>query len=269
MKTVYCVCLLVMVASSVEAYGSDCGTDNNVFATLNAPLIIHSTADAKALTPTKETELTNKLHDYVESRMLALLSIPSKDPAAELTGYIRCLQGSVPEYSNWKDQTNTPWGWNLSPGRAVAVAYWIYRGGAGVPDLRPYFEVFEQTRDAEWVNVGEGGSTFVASTFFIKPIESPKTGEEWFLLFGNLIGDTGTRLRLEVVSFNGERLRTRWQRSGMRTTYVSKVDARQIFLKGTRIGAKGKAEDFEEILKVAGGGLEESGTKTMRPGGPS
>jgi hypothetical protein len=117
----------------------------------------------------------------------------------------------------------------------------------------------------EWVKVGETGSDFASSTFFVRPIDSPVGNEHWFLLYGNTIGDTGVRLRMQIVSYNGATLRTVWQKAELVRTYVQQVRGNLVELTSTVNDAEGHEVGIKEQWEVVSGGLKRVGKESARP----
>ena len=109
------------------------------------------------------------------------------------------------------------------------------------------------------------------STFYINRIKAGRAGESWFLLSGKVIGDTGSRLHLQVVGFDGKALQSVWEESGLRRTYLAGVFGDHIVLKGSGLDAKGREIEFTERLDVVAEGLKrvtrhvEHPPKAMRP----
>jgi hypothetical protein len=137
----------------------------------------------------------------------------------------------MPEYQNFHEETNTPVAYRARPNTArIVIAYYLYRGGNAIPDTRPYLEAYSKVDSHTWRWIGEVGSTFEKSTFFVHQISAGVEGQEWFLLTGFEIGDTGTRLRVEVVAFDGEALKTIWQTSGLVHTTLAEVHQDYIIL---------------------------------------
>ena len=54
------------------------------------------------------------------------------------------------------------------------------------------------------------GSDLDGYGLFVRSLPSPLAGEEWFLAWGPLSGYNGTRDRLRVYAFDGEKFRTVW-----------------------------------------------------------
>ena len=112
----------------------------------------------------------------------------------------------------------------LGDARGVAVAYELLAGTATAaePDNYPYFEFYNK-ENGEWKLKVQAPtqSEFNDCTFFVHPIDSPTKTEVWFLVSGFKIGDTGTRLKVRLYSYDGLSLRTVWQRNGLTRGEVS------------------------------------------------
>ncbi len=256
--------VLVFIFFKAFAYGDECLDEKAQFAKLNLPLIIEDAADARRLTPETEEAGTEQVHAYVEKEILRQLADDNPHGFEDVVAKIRCIQSAIPGYGRMSELTTAPAAFSIGSGRhAVALSYEIDRGGDAVPDLRPYFEVFKRI-GVGWEKAGEEGSDFVASTFYVQPLEAPTEGEHWFLLYGNRIGDTGVRLRLEVVSYDGNKLRSVWKRFDIPWTYVDAIQGSHIVLKGRERNWL----EFAERWDVVPGGLTLKTRRTWRPKPP-
>ena len=251
--------------SSSASHASECEKQASEFAILNRPLIVENAEDARRLTATVEDAATEKIHSYVDEQILGQLSSHDSADSASLVLQIRCIQSLVPEYQRMAEVTNAPLAFSLASDRpVVALAYEIYRGGAGVPDLLPYFEIFERQKN-EWKRTGGAGSEFASSTFFVQPLNSPVKGERWFLLYGNRIGETGSRLRLQVVAYDGGALRTVWEKADIQRAYVRKVDGDRLLVAGSANDPEGHEMEFTEEYLVVSEGLKLTERKIQHP----
>jgi hypothetical protein len=231
---------------------------------LNRRLIVTTTAEAIALTPERAEALTGTLHEFIDAEILSLLKDTSTLPAARIAAHLQCLQDQH-EYRKCAYLTNTPVAFEL-PGKpaTVAVAFWIYRGGEAIPSLRPYLEVFAR-RKGTWAKVGETGANFISSTFKVDPLKSPRRGQHWFLLSGKVIGDTGSRLRLEIAAYDGRTVQTVWEKSGLRHTHIDRVSSDQMILKGDGTDAQGRYIEFTERYDVVPTGLKRVSRQVVHP----
>ena len=93
--------------------------------------------------------------------------------------------------------------------KTVAIAYDLFEGGLGIPDNHPYIEFYTR-RDAEWRLTAQAPTEkdFEGCTFFITPIKAQVRDEMWFLVSGFRFGDTGTRLKVRLYSYDGASVRT-------------------------------------------------------------
>jgi hypothetical protein len=139
--------------------------------------------------------------------------------------------------------------------QTVAICYWIYRGGAGIPDVLPVVDAYE-LKGSQWTYVGTSGSSFRGSTFVVH-ILNPKGQTPWILVSGFHIGDTATRLRLEVLAIDGNGIRSIWSQGGMARTTVQNVTASSVTL-SQYTGFKDGKDQYKEILLLVGpNGLRE------------
>jgi hypothetical protein len=223
---------ILWIALASFAIGSspqDCGPKSATFQELNRSLIFQTEADWKRFNKEQYESLTKAAHDFIRKQILAELDSGKTAPGA-IEALVRCLQ-SMPEYQNFRDETNTPAAYRTGSGpSAFVIAYYLYRGGTAIPDTRPYLEAYTKAGSHTWRWTGEVGATFEKSTFFVHQISAGIPEQDWFLLTGFEIGDTGTRLRVEVVSFDGETLKTIWETSGLTHTTLAEVHPNYIIL---------------------------------------
>jgi hypothetical protein len=119
---------------------------------------------------------------------------------------------------------------------------------------------------------------FDTHTLYINELRSPQPGEAWYLLSGQALGDTGGRLRLEVVACGANQMRIVWKRdeiiwgkievadqSTVTLTYLKQEDPATAKANGDKLGPEMIIEDdspdenpkrFSETLHVTPNGLE-------------
>lgn len=256
---------LLILFSGTELLSLECSEDREQYNALNLPLIVKDKVEARAHTVEREDALTAELHSFVQFRILALLSEKDQTtlPSLRVKDYLACLQ-DLPQYRNWQALTRLPMAWDLAgKDPTIAVAFWIFRGYPAVPNMRPYLEVFKQTRRG-WKAIGEVGSSFSGFKFDVHTIKPGKKGQHWFVLSGARIGDSGGRLRLAIAAFDGKAIREIWSSPELRRTLVNHVSGRQVVLVGERTNQKGRAEEFSETLQVVPNGLRSLGSKITR-----
>lgn len=237
------------------ASAQECEPEKAEFAKLSHTVIIRSKEDARNYPRVRESG-TERLHKYLEEQILQQLRSDSFPHPTNIQLRIRCVQSGVPEYSRFADVTNLPIVFRLPDSKAaVAVGFVLYRGGAGAPDLRPYFEVFQKDGQ-DWGAVGEVGASFAQRTFYVRPINAAKTGDNWFLLWGHRIGDSGARLRLAIAAYDGTSIREIWSLDGLTGTRVAGVFGDHIVLEGEVTNQRGRAEEFRERFDIVADGLK-------------
>jgi hypothetical protein len=170
--------------------------------------------------PAEVRAVRSRLRDLVAQE----LKEDSKDTNASehsLTNALKALQGgNAPS----EIASNTPSAkmFVLGEVRTVAIAYDLLEGGLGTPDNHSYLQFYTH-ESGEW-NLRAQAPTetdFEGHTFFIKPVKAPVKDEMWFLVSGFRFGDTGTRLKIRLYSYNGAGVRTVWQRGNLTAGEVS------------------------------------------------
>jgi hypothetical protein len=90
------------------------------------------------------------------------------------------------------------------------AAYTILRGGEGIPDSQAYLDFFPKN-GGDTEPTGIPASDFRGFRFFVKKVSAMVPFQEWVLVWGNRIGDTGYRLNARLYSFDGSQVATLWQ----------------------------------------------------------
>lgn len=237
-------------------YGIDCEAQRTEYAKLNRPLIIRDMADARAYSSSLEATATEAVHKYIDEQILEQLNSDILFQPTNIISRIQCIQSRVPEYLRLGELTNSPAAYPLGGEKAaLAVTFEIYRGGAGTPNLIPFFEVFQKKQNV-WVRLGSAGTDFDTSTFFVHAIDAGRAKETWFLLSGRKIGDTGSRLHLDILSYDGSSLRSIWNISDLPRTEIGEVARDHIILTGDGTDSKGKYAVFTERWDISPEGLK-------------
>jgi hypothetical protein len=170
--------------------------------------------------PDQIRAIRSELRGLVAQELKEGLNTPHPNEHA-LSGAIKALQG---ESAPSEVVGNTPFVkiFTLDGVKTAAVAYDLFEGGTGIPDNHPYIE-FYMRGDSEWRRVAQAPTEtdFEGCTFFVTPLEAQVKDEMWFLVSGFKIGDTGTRLKIRIFSYDGSSVRTVWQRSGLTHGEVS------------------------------------------------
>jgi len=249
--------LLLTVAAVLvaRAQAQKCDPQRTRYAELNRSLIIQNKADAERYPKIKEAA-TQQLRTLLEQQISQQLNSDTFPQLPNILGRVRCLQSFLPQYRSNPEITNAPTAFLVrTPEPAVAVAYEIYRGGAGAPDTENFLEVF-RVEGSNWQLVARTGEDFSGSTFFVNQLKPGKPGEAWFLLSGKHFGDSGSRLKLNVVSFNGVKLSTVWEQSGLHGVLITELAPDHIVLSGQKNDEHGRAQEFVERYEVVPDGLK-------------
>lgn len=262
MKRLLAIAFILCCFASVAQGISRCNAQSDAYAKLNRPLIIRGREDAERY-PALKGRATDELHAYVVAQLLTQLSVIGAQPA-KLTSFLRCMQGNGPEYRNLYLFTNLPFAFTLDGDKpTVAVGFVLYRGGIAIPDLRPYLEVFQQ-QDGNWKDLGNVGADFEARTFFVWLLKPGKPGQHWFLIAGNRLGDTGTRLRLAIAAFDGATFREIWAMPDLAYGVLAGIRGDDVLVGGHHTNAQGRGEEFCDRYTVIPSGLKWIG-RTVSP----
>jgi hypothetical protein len=133
----------------------------------------------------------------------------------ELSAAIKTLQGKL---APSEIVSNTPFSRFVTVNgiRSAVAAYVVAEGGVGIPDTHPLLEFYSRD-NGTWKLKAQAPteSDFESRTFFVSPIDLGLSNETFFLVSGFQIGDTGTRLRVKLYAYNGESVRTVWERDNL------------------------------------------------------
>lgn len=249
------MCSVVFWAGAHLA-AQDCQAARNEYQAKNRGLIPSGTASQSALRPAQEQRMTDDLHEYLKGRILALLNAKPNTHAADIRKYIECLQDS-PEYRDAQYMTNLPAAWETQGNpQSMLVGFWIYRGYAAVPNIRPYLEVYKKAGQ-QWTADGEVGSDFSGFTLSVEPISAGKPGEMWFLVSGSRIGQQPrSEQRMVVAAYDGASIKEIWERSGVGAMSLEGKFSDHIVLTGEVNNEQGRAEEIRERFDIVPDGLK-------------
>src|SRR5260370_38503549 len=159
------VLLTVAAALVARAQAQNCDPQRTRYAELNRSLIIQNKADAERYPKIKEAA-TQQLQTLLEQQISQHLSSDTFPQLPNILGRERSLQSFLPQHSSNPEITNAPTAFLLrTPEPAVAVAYAIYRGGAGATDTENFLEVF-RVEGSHWQPVARPWADFSGTTFF-------------------------------------------------------------------------------------------------------
>lgn len=199
-------------------------------------------------------DIVTRLENLVRRRIGSVLR-SSNSSAEAITEAIRGLQGEDLALHPNPGETNTPFAEysKVNGERTLLVAYTILRGGEGIPDSLPVLDFYVQT-SSEWELKDTAPTDLTASTLFIRRMDSPLAGELWYLVWGNRLGDTGTRLRIRLYAFNGAKVRTVWKSSDLTHGVMQEVAAKSITFNYEKVYNSGQRT--YENLYITPNGLE-------------
>lgn len=182
---------------------------------------------------------TDNLEAYVTKVVLGRL-VDIGDSSA-IRAYLMCMQqrdGVRP----WDDLTDGPQVFvQVTQNPPLALSeFLVMRGGNAIPQTHPILQCFARN-GTRWKQVGTfaDAEKFDGRTLYVHPLASPIPGEEWYLVSGRTIGDTGGRLRVEVVSCSAEQFRTVWTRDEIFHGKIDDVQSGYVTLSYLKQGRPG------------------------------
>lgn len=197
-------------------------------------------------------EVTARLHDLLAAEIEDVLAGPNPS-AQSVVDAVRSLLGGT-ALSEWdKQTTNTPFAAfiDLNGARVLAASYSVLRGGGAIPNTRSYLE-FYVLENGAWHPKVSADLDFDGCTFFVSPMDAGLSGQAWFLAWGKLFGDTGSRIKLRLYTFDGESAKAVWQRDGLVGGSVS-VTGNSVSLEYDK--EYHSAERVHETMHIAPDGL--------------
>ena len=185
----------------------------SVFAGPTAP--VDALQRAVSLPAARVDEITEQLHNLLVAEIEDALAGP-KPAGRDVAQSLGRLLGET-SISEWDAQSsNTPFAEfvELNGAQTLAVAYGVLRSCGALPNSHPYFEFYAPENGA-WQLKTQANLDFDRCTFFVSPIDEGLPGQAWFLAWGKVFGDTGSRLKLRLFAFDGTSVKTIWQRDGL------------------------------------------------------
>ncbi len=163
-KLGYILACLFTIPFIARCKAQSCSRDRPEYQHLAEQLITKTKVDAKRLAQNGGiSPLTSKLHTLVQTQIRYQVSSGQSD--SDIRQYLVCLQKSA-DYDLWDEETNVPFVSQVGGAvRLRVVAYWLIRGGLGIPSTKPYLEVFRETSRG-WILQASIEPDFVGSTFF-------------------------------------------------------------------------------------------------------
>jgi hypothetical protein len=169
-------------------------------------------------------EVVAKLRGMVTERIESLLSTPNPI-GTTIADSIRHLQSTSLETWGASEFTNTPFAevFVLNRRQNLAVAYTILRGGVAIPDSEPYLDFYTEN-GGKWELKGTAATDLQSSSLFVRRLAGPFPEQSWYLVWGNRLGESGSRLNMRLYGFDGNSVRTIWQRDDLEGGTVEVTD---------------------------------------------
>ncbi len=195
-------------AAEVPATG-ECTLARERYSTLNQPVLLEKKGVVTQITPEAMQKRTETITEFITRVILARLS-DTKSPEA-IRSYLECMQEGVNGAPSEDGVLSSPRVFirELDKISVAVVSMTILRGANAIADTQDLVQTFV-LRDGAWKQTGQSGQDYDANDFRFAQLHSPVPGELWFLLSGFHIGDTGARLRLEVLAVSNKDARTVW-----------------------------------------------------------
>jgi hypothetical protein len=249
----------VVFPCAVTARSQDqCAPDRDQFEKMNRPMFVgpkSTAADAANYEKTKDTT-TEALHRFLIRSILSELRRVGPDRAEEsLPGWISCVQSGIPQYARLNETPGVPAAYLAGTARIMLV-YEIDRGYEAIPQLTYFFEVYS-LEGALWKLIAsKTPHQFDAASLNVSKVAPAPPGDYCLLLTGKHYGDTGARLYLELLAFDGHTLRELWSEVKPRTWVVS-VKTDTITLGSEEVDRNGhNAREVTKTFRVEKHGLK-------------
>ena len=158
--------------------------------------------------PDKVVEIRSQLHKLISDEINDTLNAPNPSEDKVVNAIVG-IQGEL---------TDKPFAsfFKLNGMRSLAVSYVILQGGDAIASTQPYLEFYDFVNGA-WQIKAEAStvSNFQGRTFCVSPLASGISGEAWFVAWGFTIGNPGTPVNVRLYGFDGNTVRTVWQRDDL------------------------------------------------------
>ncbi len=240
-----------------------CSAERARFEQMNRGMFVDHTATAADVASYEKNKgsATEALHQFLVRSISSELERMSKEKpnTSALANWIRCIQSGIPYYSKDNEFSNLPVAYSLAWDRSlVAVGYSIHRGYAATLQDTHFLEVYAPTNAGWEVLAGAAPHDFDAATLSINRMRPSARNEQWFLLTGRRYGDTGGRLFIALLDFDGQAFKELWSEVKTRTSVV-RVLPDAIVLTSEEVDKSGHAQELTKTFLI-----EESGLKRPR-----
>jgi hypothetical protein len=166
--------------------------------------------------PQRVAAISDELHGILTGAIVQVLSSP-RLTVEVVQDAVRQIQGDLAPWTGGPgSDTNTPLAqfFELNGDQYVAVGFGTLEGNEDISDSQSVLEFFVKRNNA-WKVQADTGSEFRSYTFFLSPISAGVPGESWYVAWGQRYGDNGARLKACLYGFNGNGVRTIWERDGL------------------------------------------------------
>lgn len=197
----------------------------------------------------EQQEVTDKLRAMITDRIRAVVS-RTNDARAVREAVVN-LQGTYALSSGREGETNTPFAepFTINGDPGLAVAFVVLRGGMAIPNTLPVMQFYVKESD-EWKLKAEVVGDLQGCSYMATRVESPNPNQSWWLVWGQVYGNTGALRKLRLYSFDGVVIRTVWSRDDLFGGMVRLgEDSKRVYLEYARKGGTGDRPDFERVAE--------------------
>lgn len=247
-------------APALARAGDECTPAKVTFESMNRPMFVGpkaTPADVAAYEKTKHST-TEALHRFVIRSVLSELQrIPSRDTTTVIVNWVRCLQSGIPQYARAADWSNIPAAYSLPADvPRILLAYAIDRGYEAIPQTTYFLEVYSADNEVWQLSYSETPHEFDAGSLNVHNMTSGPSGQHRFLLAGRHFGDTGARLYLELLGFDGRAFEALWSEVRPRT-WVVRISQEDVVLGSEVVDKNGRnAHEVTTTFTVDEHGLQ-------------
>ncbi|MGB6667538.1 MAG: hypothetical protein WBE73_04280, partial [Candidatus Acidiferrum sp.] len=234
--------------------------DKRHFEKMNGPMFVDAkatAADVAAYERTKD-EITERLHQFLMHSIFKELGHLRPDEAArDIPRWMDCVQSGIPQYRALKDSSNVPAAYVL-PGTTpqIIVLYAIDRGYEAIPQLTYFLEAYSLKGSIWQLLASKTPHQFDAGWLNSYHVRGSTAEDYRLLLVGKHYGDTGARLHLQLLAFDGRAFKELWSEVKDRT-WVVKVTSDVITLGTEAVDKNGhNAHDITKSFRIENEGLK-------------
>lgn len=254
------VLLLAFASRDARSQPGQCTTEKGQFTKMNQAMFVgpkSTNVDVASYEKNKDTA-TEALHKrLVRSILTELDRVGPGNASTDLPAWVNCVQSGIPQYAELEKGSNVPSAYVLSRTiPSIILIYVLDRGYEAIPQTTYFLEVYSADNGVWQLSHSETPHEFDAGSLTVHNMTSGRSGQHRFLLAGRHYGDTGARLYLELLGFDGRAFEKLWSEVRPRT-WVVRVSQDDVVLGSEVVDKNGRnAHEVTTTFTVDKHGLQ-------------